>query len=135
MSGAFIMLFNDLAIENTEAAHGYHRRIVVYDDDGKRIYGISFGMKNDNGDMFQFEPSAYGAEFGKKGEGIVYPDYKDGATKIVGVLKTNSAENMRIVAYMQSQVGKTGPYHLLFNNCRDYSDKQFDYIYERVLSR
>jgi hypothetical protein len=121
MSAAFVFMFNHMVIENTEAANGLHRRLVVYDGDGKRLYGISFGVIPGE--------SIWG------GKGSVYVDYMDAPTKIVGILYTTSAEDLRIISYMQSQVGITDSYNVLTNNCRDYSSKQFDYIGERILGR
>jgi RHS repeat-associated protein len=121
MGSAFQYMFNDLMIENTNAASGLHRRLVVYNKDGKRLYGISFGVKAGE--------SIIG------GEGGVYEDYQDSSTKIVGVLHTTGAEDLRIISYMQSQVGQSDTYNVIFNNCRDYSSNQFEYIGERILGR
>ncbi|WP_457592059.1 hypothetical protein [Hydrogenimonas sp.] len=89
MSGAFIYMFNHLAIENTNAAYGWHRRIVVYNKEGKRLYGISFGMRNIHSNKFQFRFSGYTPEFGKEGEGIVYVDYQNEATQIIVYTENN----------------------------------------------
>jgi len=121
VTGAFIHLFNNMAIQNTKAAGGFHRRIVVIDKNNKVLYGISFGV--------------YPGESIFGGEGGVYEDYLDNATKTIAVLNTSQAEDLRIIMYMQSQVSKTDTYNLILNNCRDYSSREFDYIYERVLHR
>jgi RHS repeat-associated protein len=121
VTGAFVHLFNDMMLENTGAANGFHRRLSVYNKDGKRLYGISFGVKPGE--------SIFG------GVGVVYEDYRDSSIKIVGVLHTTEAEDQRIISYMQAQVGKTDTYNVILHNCRDYSSNQFDYIAERILNR
>ena len=121
VTGAFVHMFNDLVIENTKAASGYHRRLVVYNSNNKRLYGISFGV--DRGE------SIWG------GRGTVYIDYKDRATQIDGILHTTEAEDLRIISYMKKQVGQHFNYNVLFNNCRDFSANQFDFIGERILNR
>ncbi len=120
-TGAFIYLFNHLVLENTTAVSGYHRRISVYDGDGKRLYGISFGLNPGE------------SKFG--GQGTVYPDLKDFSTKIVNILYTTPAEDLKMISYMQSQVGKTYSYNLITHNCRDYSSDQFNYINTSILGR
>lgn len=114
MTGAFIHMYNHLAVETTKAASGFHKRIVVYDSDGKRQYGVSFGVKPGE--------SIFG------GEGAVYEDYSDASTGITKFLQTTPAEDTRIIHYMQSQLGKTDSYYVIGNNCRNYSDSQFEYI-------
>ena len=126
MSGAFIMMFNDLVLENTSAARGMHRRISVYSKDGKRIYGISFGQNRGSDELFGFDN--FEPKFGQNGGGIVYEDIRGGGTKIVEILRTSPIQDKKIIQYMQSQLGKTASYNLAINSCRNYSASQFDYI-------
>jgi hypothetical protein len=114
--------------ENTKAANGLHRRLVVRNDKGEILLGISFGLDGD-GNPFLDNASAGGREgvpeVGKPGNGRVYIDMTDKATQTNEIFKTTTAEDALIIEYMKSLVDKTAPYNAVCNSCRDFSREEF----------
>ena len=135
-TAAFGYLFNDLIHENTPAAKGLHRRLVVRDDSGKALLGFSFGMTDDANpytENFSKGSSSGVPRPGGSGNGEVYIDMLDPTTKTANVFRTTAAEDQLMVNYMQSRVGQTAPYNALTNSCRDFTAAQFDYMKAEIL--
>lgn len=129
-------LFNHLMHENTPAASGLHRRLVVRDDSGKALFGFSFGMNDDANpftENFSKGSSSGVPRPGGSGNGEVYIDMLDPTTKTANVFRTTAAEDQLMVNYMQSRVGNTAPYNALTNSCRDFTATQFDYMKSEIL--
>ena len=128
-------LFNDLFHENTAAASGLHRRVVVRDDNGNSIFGFSFGMANDDQNPFtdNFSQSGAAPSPWQAGNGMVYVDATDPATKVVDRFITTTREDSLIVNYMTSRVNDTAPYNAFTNSCRTFSANEFNYIRNEIL--
>lgn len=130
-SAAFGYLFNDLVHENTGAAGGFHRRLVVRDAEGNALYGFAFGMNDDaNPFIDNFSKGSIDGvpRPGGRGNGEVYEDFKQSATKTVDVLRTTPAEDRLIVDYMKIRIGDTAPYNVCTNSCRSFSAAEYDKI-------
>jgi len=95
-------------------------------------YGQSFGRTGDVNDGVSDASSAGEPALGEEGQGMVYADLKDPTIKVQDTLKTTSSQDANIKKWLESQVGNTGPYHPLFNSCRDYSSSTFDDIKEKL---
>jgi RHS repeat-associated protein len=120
----------DVSVGNTPAVGGFHQKIFVDTPDGQ--YGQSFGMKDRNSEMQgSSEAASVNPKRNQTGSGIVYQD-NDPVTKIQRTFKTNRDEDAIIKAYLQNQLGNTGPYNVMTNNCRDYSNTQFDTIVKMI---
>ncbi len=123
----------NLTRENTASAGGYHQRTSVTDPSsptGKT--GQSFGLQdgkeqNGMGESYGDKPAP-----GKKGNGVVYPDSQDPATKTQEEFRTTPAEDTQIKNEMQKELGNTADYNALSNNCRDYSSDLYDRMKEMV---
>jgi hypothetical protein len=93
---------------------GFHQDIVVASPGGAQ-YAVSFG-----------ETSLF------SGQGVVYPDNGESYwyTYEHLVLRTLVAGPFGAVAqaYLQSLLGKMGPYNVFTNNCRVFSQSQFNKI-------
>jgi hypothetical protein len=89
-------------------------------------------MKDRNSEMQgSSEAASVNPKRNQTGSGIVYQD-NDPVTKIQRTFKTNRDEDAIIKAYLQNQLGNTGPYNVMTNNCRDYSNTQFDTIVKMI---
>ena len=116
----------DVYVENTAQVGGWHQKIVVDTPDGQ--YGQSFGMSSrDLPEQGFYESLHEDPAKGKAGSGVVYSD-SDPITKIKRQFKTTAEEDAKILVYLQNQLGNTGPYNWMSNNCRDYSNNQFSLI-------
>lgn len=123
----------DLYLGNTQQVKGLHQKIAV--DTSKGLYGQSFGMISMEVPMQGFIES-WGANPGPglSGSGIVYKD-PDPFIKVSKVFQTTKEEDKFIESYLKSQIGFTGPYNVLSNNCRDYSQTQFETIVNIINER
>jgi RHS repeat-associated protein len=114
----------DIFVAHTSQVGGLHEKIVVGQPDGEQ-YGQSFGMANRD-DPQQWSRSN-GPTPGGTGSGEVYED-EDPITSLVEggfYLKTTPEEDAMAIKYLQSQLGNKGPYNVLTNSCRTYSEQQF----------
>jgi hypothetical protein len=135
-TAAYGYLFNHLMHENTPAASGLHRRLVVRDESGKALFGFSFGMTDDANpftENFSKGSSSGVPRPGGSGNREVYIDMLDPTTKTANVFRTTATEDQLMVNYMQSRVGQTAPYNALTNSCRDFTAAQFDYMKAEIL--
>ncbi|CAM4250288.1 RHS repeat-associated core domain-containing protein [Serratia silvae] len=120
----------DVRLVNTHAVGGWHRKVEV--DDGAGTYGISFGV-------YTQDPSISGSpsgmpNAGKAGDGMVYVD-NDNAIKIAESFKTTPEEDALIKHYLEGQIGKTGSYNVAFNNCRTYSNSEYNEAVRMVIKK
>jgi hypothetical protein len=127
MAGAFIMLFNDLAVQNTTAVNGEHRRIAVVGKDGKLKYAISLNFPGGVHSLNDFKNALLG-------KGIVEADMSKKAIKNFSYLETTNEQDKLMVSYLQNQVGQTHTYSILLYNCRTYANEQFNYM-KKILGR
>ncbi|WP_338525219.1 RHS repeat-associated core domain-containing protein [Pseudomonas batumici] len=120
----------DVYVGNTSQVAGLHQKIIVDTPNGQ--YGQSYGM-NSRTDPQQgmFEAANVAPAPGQAGSGIVYPD-SDPTTQIQKTLHTTPEEDAVIVQYLKNQLGNTGPYNVVTNSCRTYSNAQFDAITQLV---
>lgn len=79
----------------------------------------------DNAGKSEFPPGFDGPN--SRGDGVVYPDNDDPATKIVKLRRTANApcDDLDIYFYMVGLLGQKANYSLVFQNCRDFSDSVF----------
>lgn len=125
--------------ENTDAASGFHRRLVVRDDNGNALFGFSFGMNPEadpNASPFTDNFSKSGAQprpGARAGNGEVYIDMLDAATKTVNVLRTTPAEDKLMVNYMKSRIGDTAPYNACTNSCRTFTAAEYGKMQNEIL--
>ena len=136
--GAFSYAFNDLLHQNTGAASGWHRRLIVQGDDNSSEYGFSFGTEPEKGgnpftsNFFTSWSGNATPTVGGAGNGEIYTDYEDPATKTVEVLKTTPSEDRAIVSYMKSRIGESAPYNAFTNSCRDFCSEQYQHIKSEI---
>jgi RHS repeat-associated protein len=132
VTGAFSRLFNDLRVENTSQVKGLHQKITV--DTPKGPYSVSFGMDSRDSPM-QGASEAYNVNptSGGEGSGVVYED-TDSPTAVANELRTSPAEDAMAQKYLSSLVGERGPYNVLTNSCRTFSDNQFDRLKSTIIS-
>jgi len=121
LSSAFIFMFNDLAIQSTEAIHGEHRRIAVIGKDGKLKFAISLNFPGGVHSLQDLKNALLG-------KGVVEVDMSKKAIKNVSYLKTTEEEDKLMISYLKSQVGQTHTYSILLYNCRTYAYEQFNYM-------
>lgn len=129
-------LFNHLMHENTPAASGLHRRLVVRDENGNAVFGFSFGMNDDANpftDNFSKGSSSGVPRPGGSGNGEVYIDMLDPTTKTANVFRTTAAEDRLMVDYMKSRIGNTAPYNALTNSCRNFTSAEFNMMRTEIL--
>ena len=116
----------DVWVENTTAVNGWHQRVSYTDpSEPTGSNGQSFGMNSDKADGSS-SASGQNPEPGKSGSGIVYQDNTDASTKEVERYKTTPTEDQLIKDSLSNELGNTGPYNPLTNNCRDYSKDAFN---------
>ena len=122
----------DVRIEHSPQVFGLHERITVdvWNKNCKKVgtFSISFGLANPNGGSFQ--SGSGGPAKGGNGSGIVYQCHRP-PTATVATLHTTPCEDRKILAYLRSLLGETGPYNVLSNNCRDFSWHQFEIVKKR----
>ncbi|NYE31255.1 RHS repeat-associated protein, partial [Rhodanobacter sp. K2T2] len=122
----------DIYVANTAQVGGLHEKIVVGQPGGP-LYGQSFGMasrdKPEQSTSSQANPTPGGA-----GSGEVYED-EDPITAInySFYLKTNPVEDAAAIAYLKKQLGNSGPYNIMTNSCRNYSQAQYFKLFNLVL--
>lgn len=115
-------------METTRQVSGLHKRIAVRDVEGNLLASMTFGLPTQRSPMDGlFESIGEQPGPGKLGGGTVYPDTDDTVRQIQR-LKTSTREDAFITAYMNRRVGDTGPYNVLSNSCRDFSDFEFQKI-------
>jgi RHS repeat-associated protein len=120
----------DVYVANTSQVGGFHQKIVVDTPNG--AYGQSFGMSSrDLPQQGFWEAYKITPQRGLPGSGEVYSD-SDSITKTQQYFKTTPEEDARIEAYLKSQLGNTGPYNVVSNSCRDYSNHQYDVIVRAI---
>lgn len=127
MAGAFIMLFNDLAVQNTTAVKGFHQRIAVVDKNGNVKYAISFGLPNGFHSL-QDVPNLF---FGK---GKIEID-NDFYSKTYASFSTTELEDEYMIDYLKSIEGTTASYNITTYNCRTFAQEQFNYIKKVILNK
>lgn len=66
------------------------------------------------------------------GNGVVYEDNQDPATKEQERETSCCQEDIKIEAYLKGLVGQRANYALLWQNCRKFSKKSFDYAKENL---
>jgi len=122
----------DIFVANTAQVGGLHQKIVIGTPDNM-LYGQSYGMTTRHNPMqwtsSAVEPTANGA-----GSGVVYED-EDPITGVNSALylHTTPAEDAAAIAFLKFQVGHTGPYNVLTNSCRDYSQAQYWQLFNMIL--
>ena len=123
----------DICVQNTPSVNGWHQRIAVGDPDKpESLYGQSYGMADRNAQMQGSSASANGQPAaGKEGSGIVYQDNAP-AIKTPRRFKTTPEEDEWAKQQLQKELGNTGPYHWLCNNCRGYSDRKYNEIVQAI---
>ncbi|MCL2645168.1 MAG: DUF637 domain-containing protein, partial [Betaproteobacteria bacterium] len=132
-TAAFGYLFNHLVTENTKRAGGFHRRLVVRDDNGFALYGFSFRWDGDEHPFFNnFFQLATPPAAGASGNGIVYVDIYDRTTTTLTTFRTTAAEDLLIVEYMKTRIGDTAPYNVVTNNCRIFSTVEYNKITNEI---
>jgi len=114
----------DMYVGNTSAIGGFHQKIIVDTPTGQ--YGQTFGLVAEQQDGM-LESLGVTPQPGLKGGGFVTFD-NDQVTEITRTFKTTPVEDALIYRYLRGQLGNTGPYNVITNNCRDYSNNQFDII-------
>jgi RHS repeat-associated protein len=132
VTGAFSYAFNDFLHENGSQAFGFHQRIVVENENGKILEGISFGTTSGStwlSSAFYGNDSPTG---GGTGTGVVYEDVDDPSTRIIERFKTTSDENLAIEKYMQDRLGETGKYNIWTNSCINFCNQQYNYIKSQI---
>ncbi|WP_255488433.1 RHS repeat-associated core domain-containing protein [Rhodanobacter sp. MP1X3] len=122
----------DIYVANTAQVGGLHEKIVVGPPGGP-LYGQSFGMTSRDSPQ-QSTSSAADPAPGGKGSGEVYED-EDPITNIDNrfYLKTTPLEDLAAIAYLRKQLGNAGPYNVMTNSCRNYSQAQYFKLLNLVL--
>ena len=114
----------DVWVENTTSIHGLHQRVCVNIPGGGK-YCISFALDY-NTDMDwkacwnSSNPSTNG-----EGHGYVYTDLATPTDSVAYSRKTSGAQDAKILALFQSEIGNSGYYNIFCYNCRDYSRYMF----------
>lgn len=65
---------------------------------------------------------------------MVYAD-NDDAIKVAESFKTTPEEDALIKKHLEQQIGKTGSYNVLFNNCRTYSNGQYNEMVRMIIKK
>lgn len=114
----------DLRVENTTQVFGLHQHLAVDTPNGP--YQSSYGM-NERTDPMQGSTAAMNVAptDNGAGSGQVYED-PDPPIAVAEVLHTNPSDDQFIAQILRQQRGRSGPYNLLTNSCRTYSQNQFD---------
>jgi RHS repeat-associated protein len=117
----------DVRVYNGGQAGGLHQGISVDTPSGpyQVSYGLDHGGVAGTSQSGSDDPAA-----GATGTGIVYEDPFPPAS-VVDTLHTTPAQDRIIEQLLRQQVGNRGPYNLLTNNCRTYSQTQFNNIRDR----
>jgi len=117
----------DVRVYNGGQVEGFHQGISVDTPNGpfQVSYGLDHGGVSGASQSGSDDPAANGT-----GTGIVYEDPFPPAS-VVDTLHTTPAQDRIIEQLLRQQVGNRGPYNLLTNNCRTYSQDQFNRIRDR----
>jgi RHS repeat-associated protein len=118
----------DVRVYNGGQVDGLHQGISVDTPNGpyQVSYGLDHGGVAGTSQSTSDDPTPNGT-----GNGIVYEDPFPPAS-ISDTLHTTPAQDRIIEQMLRQQVGTRGPYNLLTNNCRTYSQTQFDNIRDRL---
>ncbi|AGK48115.1 RHS repeat-associated core domain protein [Burkholderia thailandensis MSMB121] len=114
----------DIFVAHTSQVGRLHEKIVVGKPYGEQ-YGQSYGM-NSRDDPEQWSQSN-GPTPGGEGSGEVYED-EDPITSLVEggfYLQTTPEEDAAAITYLKLQLGNTGPYNIIGDSCRTYSERQY----------
>jgi hypothetical protein len=139
ITSAFQYMYNHLLHQNTSAANGFHRRVLVQDIPNNYKFGFSFGMNDAEGgnpfldNLFKGSFSGEPRSGVGNGNGTVYVDMNDPATKTVDVFYTTRSEDMKIINYMATRIGDTAPYNAFVNSCRNFSGDEYEKIKAAIL--
>jgi RHS repeat-associated protein len=118
----------DVRIYHGGQVGGLHEGISV-DTPSGRPYQVSYGLDH-GGVAGASQSSSDDPTPNGTGNGIVYEDPFP-PTSVSDTLHTTPAQDRIIEQLLRQQVGNRGPYNLLTNNCRTYSQRQFDNIRDR----
>ncbi len=135
----------DIWVENTTAVGGWHRRVCVdtYDSNCKKTgkYCVSFGLdgggtggssggssdsSDGSGSCSANPPGLPGGNDNPDGDGVVYEDNVDAATREVKRKSSNCECDGAAKDYMKSLVGSRGNYAIIGNSCRSFSEDAFN---------
>jgi len=123
-------LGTDVRVETTSAVYGLHEHISVDTPSGP--YAVSYGMvSRDDPEQGVTQASGVIPQANGTGSGMVYED-PDSATSVVDVLHTTPLQDAFIEQLLRNQVGQQGPYNLVTNSCRTFSNRQFEQIRDMV---
>jgi RHS repeat-associated protein len=117
----------DVRVYNGSQVSGLHQGISVDTPNGP--YQVSYGL-DQGGVAGASQSSSNEPTQNGTGNGVVYEDPFPPAS-VADVLHTTPAQDRIIEQLLRQQVGNRGPYNVLTNNCRTYSQTQFDHIRDR----